>query len=402
MNAARRLVAAPGPMLRVFNPEADDTAHMTPGHVYAPPPAPAEQFAHTTVSRVRSGENRRKSRSAQPDLPGTIDPAAYAMAEALARQFEDRSMSPDEAAAHAVESTLAVYWRDVMKGEKKRTRNTLGNYDNALSLWERYAPTLDQPGWKGWPLGVINSGAIDQFLQAAVEATSTENVRSRWKHLRAILNHAADNGVIPRAPKPGPIPMSNKKTAIFTDEQIAAAYQALRTKPALQVAFVLAINTGMRPVDLFLLRRDAITWSGRQSVTFTARKTGKVQTLPLAEITVRQLARLNSLPVAPYMQDWLFGSLTDVDAKDPERSRTARDRNQEFKDLLAGAGIKVAKPWQVCRATCNERLESIREGAGQFMLGHGTTLNSKSYREPSQLIYEAVNSVSQPFCFCSF
>jgi uncharacterized protein (DUF2062 family) len=37
---------------------------------------------------------------------------------------------------------------------------------------------------------------------------------------------------------------------------------------------------------------------------------------------------------------------------------------------------------------------------GQFVLGHASTLNSVSYREPSGLIYEAVTTLPQPDCFC--
>lgn len=384
MNAARPLPASDRPsFLRVYSP-SDEPADVA--------------TAHTTPSRVRKPKSGRKSKERQGDLLGSIDSEAYALAEALSRQFEARTMTAEEAAAHATQSTLRTYWRDVMKGEKKRARNTLSNYENALSLWERHAPVVDRPKWKGWPIGLINAGVLDAFILAAVQATSAENVRSRSKHLRVILNHAADHGVIPRAPKAGPIPMTNKPAAIFSAEQLASAYGVLKGNGPLQVAFVVAVNAGLRPVDLFRLR-----WvdydSQARTLNFTSEKTDKPQTIPLAAVTCRHIERLKQWSgVSGYM----FHSITDPFADDPERSRQGRARNRGFKQALSIAGINFAKPWQACRATCNERLESVREGSGQFVLGHGCTLNSKSYREPSQLIYEAVNSVPQPPCFSDF
>lgn len=339
--------------------------------------------AHTTTSRVRTETDEK-------------DP--YQAAAELARQFASNQISPQEAAAYA-RRPLADYWRNIVKPEKSaRARNTLSNYANAVQLWERFEP----PAGKrlgGMPISLINDGYAQAWCQAAALHVAPATVNSRWKQLRVILNHAQRNRVITRTPRPEPLSMGTRTTAIFAPDQIDSAYQALRNNVSLQVAFVLALNAGPRPVDLFLLHRDNIVWTGRPSITFTARKTGKAQTLPLADITLRHLARL---PNPPESQGYLFGHLTDVNATDPERSRAARERNQEFAELLRIADIDFRKPWQAARATCNERLESHREGSGQFMLGHGSTLNSQSYREPSQLIYEAVNSVPQPDCFHHF
>lgn len=383
MGAIQQLaVAGPASFLRLYTPPVE---------------VELEPAAHTTASRVRTTKKRSKSKERQLELIQTVSSTGYEQAAALARQFESREMSPETAAAHARESTLAGYWRNVMLADQgDLAKNTISNYRNALNLWEQHSPKLDMPGWAGMPIGLINKGCCESFFAAAAKVVSVETVRSRWKHLHAILNHAANNGVIDRAPNPALPDVDNKPKAIFTDELIAAAYHALKDHLSLQVAFVVAINTGLRAVDLFLLRRDALQLGNRPCLAVTARKTGKAQTLPLADVTVKQLARL---PVHPDMNGYYFGHLTNVEAADPERSRTARDRNDLFKSLLAGVGIEFDKPWQVCRATCNERLESHREGSGQFMLGHGNTLNSKSYREPSKLVNEAVNTVPQPVCF---
>jgi hypothetical protein len=121
--------------------------------------------------------------------------------------------------------------------------------------------------------------------------------------------------------------------------------------------------------------------------------------LAWTQSTVRHLLRLpgRAERVGP-----LFPGRSNPLSHDPERSRPARRRNALVKQLLAGVGLDFEKPWQACRATCNERLESCRQGSGQFVLGHCLTLNSRSYRQPDQLIYEAVNTVPQPACFQDF
>ena len=69
--------------------------------------------------------------------------------------------------------------------------------------------------------------------------------------------------------------------------------------------------------------------------------------------------------------------------------------------LLTDAGItsQFSKPWQAARATCNERLEAVQEGVGQFVLGHSLGLNAKSYRQPSAIIRDAILRVPQPLSF---
>lgn len=372
------------PFPSIFVPPADEISAAT---------------AHRTTSPVRSTKNGRKSKTAQRELFQIVDDAGIAQAEALARQFSDVQMTADQAAEHARRSTLAGYWQDVMRGEKAgRKRNTLGAYKTALGMWERFAPGLDLPGWVGMPIGLVTTPYVQAFFTAAAKCVAPSTINSKWKHLAAIFSHAKRNGVIARVPAPELLTVPTKKTAIFYDQQIADTYAALAGNVPLQVAFVVAINAGLRPVDLFQLAW--VNYDRRaRTLSFTATKTGKPQTVPLAEITCRHIDRLHAWSGS---SAYLFHSIADPLSTDPERSRRGRERNHEFKQLLKSLGIHFVKPWQACRATCNERLESVREGSGQFVLGHGCTLNSKSYREPSQLIVEAVDNVPQPLCFHHF
>ena len=108
------------------------------------------------------------------------------------------------------------------------------------------------------------------------------------------------------------------------------------------------MNTGMRTVDLFCLRRQTCDLDGQSpALEFTARKTGKVQRIPLAPCTVAHVRRL--LKFVP--GDDLFPCF---------RHRTMPTRRNRTKPvigtpsrkaLLLRAGFDFPKPWQACRAT---------------------------------------------------
>lgn len=294
--------------------------------------------------------------------------------------------------------------------------NTLGKDGQALNRWERYSP---RPGdwpeertWEGRPLAWITDQHCTDTVSAMRKDLSGDTVRSTWNHLRVLLNRAVEVRALEKAPEPTWGKASGKRAAkeLYDDQQLTAIYTALAGEIDLQVAFVVSVNAGLRSVDLFLLRWENFSLQrDRPVVEFTARKTGKRQTVPLGPVTVRQLERWRkvsgTLGASPLVGALGFGGLvwpglTDQAAGDPERSRQARARNARMKAVLSGIGIEHEHPWQVGRLTCNERLERWRPGSGQFVLGHSSTLNSISYREPSGLIYEAVTTLPQPAVFC--
>jgi integrase len=230
---------------------------------------------------------------------------------------------------------------------------------------------------------------------------SSETCRSTWRHLRGILNHAVRVRALESTPEPEWSRAEDRQAKeLYTDGQLAAIYESLAAQADLQVAFVVSVNAGLRSVDLFSLRwSNVLLRRERPALEFTSRKTGRRQLVPLGPVTVAQLDRWRRATGVLLDDCMVWPKLTDPDAADPERSRAARRRNARLKAALATLGIEHAKPWQVGRLTCNERLERHRPGSGQFVLGHAATLNSVSYREPSGLIYEAVSTLPQPDCF---
>lgn len=220
--------------------------------------------------------------------------------------------------------------------------------------------------------------------------------QSTWSHLRAIFSRAVQVRAIERVPDPvwPPAIDDAEPKSLYDDAQLGAVYRALHRSTDLQVAFVVAVNCGPRAQDLFGLRWENFALSiERPRLEYVARKTGKRQCIPLAACTVAQLRRWQRAAGVIVTAGEACGLIWPHWQAERARKRATLAR---FKRVLATLGIRHAKPWQVARLTCNERLERHRPGAGQFVLGHSNTLNSRSYREPSGLIWEAVTTLPQP------
>lgn len=298
---------------------------------------------------------------------------------------------------------FVVPLKRLKRADGKISNGTLQKDRQALNRWEKYTRPDDWPEsapWEGLVLGAIDAEDVEDFaLRARSQGElAPATIRSTWNHLRTICNHAWRQGVLSKHLSPEAIDAGDDDVTIYEDDQIERAYRAFDDHRDLQVAYVLGILCGPRTEDLFSLRWSGVRLTERAGPTlvYTARKTGKQHGVPLCDTSVRHLRRL------PRVGPHLFPALTEPGNKDPGKSRTARERNAEIKRRLLSVGITFAKPFQAARATCNERLESHRQGAGQFVLGHALTLNSKSYRRPDKLIRTAINTLEPPPCFRHF
>lgn len=274
----------------------------------------------------------------------------------------------------------------------------------ALSRWEKFSPRPDgwppDRYWPGVPLEYITPRYLEDFLTRLYAECPPGTAKSTWSHLRNILNAAVKVRAIDMSPKPEHIPdPDDGPVRVYREEEIEAVYRSLQEHIELQVSFVLAINAGPRPVDLYLLRwSDFDLTNSKPSFAFSSRKTGKRQSVPLAPITIAHLRRLPSLN----QDDYLFPRCSSPRSKDPEKSTAARARRERMQVCLRRANVEIDKPMQAARATCNTRLERHQTGAGVFVLGHGLSLNSRHYHEPSDMVFDAVTTVPQPACFSEF
>jgi len=384
--------------------------------LWVPPDEGGDEFAHRSNSPVRGlpGGGEDRGADATPFAEGHYDWAAEVAGETEAveipegeRQWFSERYTLRGLYEHDVYGLAAVRRRRV--SDATLAAASAAKDRQALNRWERFSPRPgDWPAgepWRGRPLAWITDQHVTATLVAMRRKLAVTTVRSTWAHLRTIFARAKAVRAIERVPEPTwgrEAPDERAAKELYDDRAIASIWQALAGQVDLQVAFVASLNVGLRTVDLFGLRWESLSLTAdRPCVEFTARKTGKRQTVPLAVVTVRQLQRWRGRQglLFPEGAGLVWPELTDAAAADPERSRPARDRNARFKRAAESVGIRHAKPWQVGRLTCNERLERHRPGSGQFVLGHTATLNSTSYREPSGLIYEAVTTLPQPECF---
>ena len=374
--------AEPLPLFRDDDADNDEPRGLSLYDPDAPPPKPDwEAIAAAEVTRVEIPEAERATFAAEHTLREFYTHPLYGL-EAIRRKRVD-------------DGTLAA--------------GTLAKDRQALNRWERYSPKpagwLDDQPWHGRPLAYITDQHVNDTLGAMRRNPDIRSAtcESTWGHLRTIFKRAVEVRAIENTPKPtwGRGDRADRKAKEFyDDDQLTEVYTALNDQVDLQVAFVVSVNAGPRTVDLFLLRWENLHLTReRPALEYTAKKTGKRHVVPLAAVTVRQIQRRRKHSGVLLDAGLVWPSLTDAGAKDPERSRAARRRNERFKATLTEIGITHEKPWQVGRLTCNERLERHQPGSGQFILGHDNTLNCKSYREPSGLVYEAVTTLPQPECF---
>ena len=300
--------------------------------------------------------------------------------------------------------------------QRSKAQSTLQKDIAALSVWERFcgrpeSVAFDQR-FAGCAIGFVTNAYASEFLTRAIQVRSYAYIQGLWGHLRWMFNEAVRLEIIARPPQPAwprrvTTGTEDLTTIYQTDgsgilETLTLIHKRLSIAPDLQDAFRFANATGMRPIDWSMLRWEQLRLSDRPIVAFNARKTGKAQSVPLAPSTVGMLKRRRSKLLVWHPDTLVFPGLTNPNAHDPEKSAPARRRTALLKWILRAVGLSAItfeRPWQVCRATCNERLERHQGGAGQFVLGHANTLNSRSYREPSGMVFDAVCSLPQPECW---
>jgi integrase len=365
-----------------------------------------------------------------PPISGTAVPAHAPDPAALQAHFLRVAQSHQEAIQPIPEALrlqtretltlLAFYerwmqpWReksvrtgDSKKGTWKKERAALANFDR----WDKTAFPEDWPAgivWPGLPIAYITGPYLDRFLKAMQAATSLGYAQSTWNHLRTVFNFAVKVKALDAAPKPKPLselsPDEEDLFAVtYTVPELGRIYDALAGWPDLQAAWVLGANAGPRSIDLFSLhwqthlRLDAAEGGLSGELTYRAVKTGKTHWAPLAPVTVAHLRQL--LDGKLLAEGPVFRNLTSHRAKDPEKSRAARLRNDLVKRAIQKAGLEVpAKPWQVLRATCSTRLNTHRPRTGKLMI-HGldsNDVNEAHYFDPRALLTDAVRTVPQP------
>ncbi|QDT54602.1 hypothetical protein Pan44_26360 [Caulifigura coniformis] len=321
--------------------------------------------------------------------------------------YQPRHVPPERREHYAATTSLRQFYLDCSEGrwepvgrKKGRSKGTVDKERQALNRWEKYTRPEDWPSNKAWPgpnLAMIETISAEWFSdlydKMLAGGLSNGSVKSTRSHLNVLINHATAVKAILKSPQTRAIENRDLKKRIYTPDEVTkifTVFEAVNHK--LAIAFWVALHVGPRAEDLFTLRKSDVIQDtrGRRLIEFEARKTAKLQAIPISDETWQWIQPLTSGD-SPY----LFHDLTSPQALNPEKSYRARARNSLVKQLLASVGITdVDRPWQIARRTCNERYESHRPGVGEFITGHGKQgVNARSYREPTEAVHEAVRTL---------
>lgn len=383
-------------------------------------PAPALRIWTPEEHREGARESGEDTRSAYPVLP----PRSLFAELAETCQSGPPLVSPEDRQRIRETLTLPAFYRECMSSWREQEvqsgkvkSGTVSKERQALnrwSAWEAESPPEGWPAeapWQGCPIGFLAGGYLDRFYRwMSPPRYAAETVKSTRNHLQAVLNFAVRVGVLDRAPQPSPLELEDADdveedlATVWTEAEIEALYRGMRGQLDLQTAFVLSLNCGARPVDLFLLRweKHVRLRDDPPRVLFRARKTGKKHGIPLHPVTVAHLLRLQREHLCE-TDGLLFPRLTSAVAKDAERSKAARRRTALTKRIMRTCGApEHEKPWQVTRATCCSRLDNCDRTAkaGSWAIGQaetsGTKLGDTFYSNPSSLMTSIIMRAPWP------
>jgi len=154
-----------------------------------------------------------------------------------------------------------------------------------------------------------------------------------------------------------------------------------------RAAIVVLWNCGPRASDVFLLRPEEIDFEKRQ-LRFTARKSKRLQAIPLNETTIAHLRAIWS------SRQFMFPLPKSV----LEGSNGARG---EWKRLQQIAGITPPLTFQALRKTCASLYtEHFGRDVASYLLGHAVPgVTATWYSNPTRQIVHAVNNLPQPESF---
>ena len=323
-------------------------------------------------------------------------------AEARAKLVGD-----DERRGYAERTTIREFYghccagRFDAVGRLSRKPATAEKDVQAISAWERGTRPSDWPAeqvWCGPSLAFIEESSsawlfsVFERMHVGVGLSAGSVNGGIRGALLTILNHAIKVRAIARRPDCERLREEQHLAEIYSEDEVEQTVDQLLVAghDELAVAFLFDLQVGLRSSDLFRATRESIRKDvrGRPLFEIAATKTEKHQAIPLAP-AVMSLINRHCPSSGP-----LFPAYFSEAAKRPSNTKPARRRNDFLKAAQTACGIQRLKPWQCCRATCNERLESIKEGVGQFVLGHSAKgVNARSYRNPTEVVYRTINEV---------
>jgi integrase len=293
-----------------------------------------------------------------------------------------------------------AYFRRSIKSQKKRT---LEAYTNALDHWERLTANPVLP--------LITDDVLEDFREAwarsATHAAATFNKVRR--HLFAILNRCGPRcgrnrrgrGLIREVAYCEELTFEGQPPRIVSHKRLSAIYAAcdVATWPRRKrtgcapadwwrALLVLLFNLGPRTQDAGRLQWEHVSLDQRH-LQFVARKTRKLQFMPLNDVLVWHLRKLQGGP----------SPLVFVGMK------TNRQLYETWKKIQREAGIALGKAFapydfRDLRHTCATVYDEQFPGVAELILGHALRgVTRRHYINPTGRIKRAVERLKQPEAF---
>lgn len=396
--------------------------------------------AHRTITPVRRNQPPEAVPDDRPESVHltAIDPRVIEISAQVA-SANSRLVVPELERPHYAALPLRAWYDCPVYGPRllreaeiaaRRNRTSTAEKDlSVLRAWETHTRPDDWTGdaWPGISIGSITTDYLRDWISRSLQAgLSAGYLSGLCNHLSWMLRVAVEREILPRAPKKPAIGQVAARVGgdvlLASDDDLTVIYevngdilgtldmicQGLSSQAELQTAFILACSCGLRPSDLFSLRWHNFAMvdgvPAFRSVPIKTQRYAKILRIPLADCVWQRLQAMRSTANAE-ASDLVFPSLVNGDCKTPGKSQAARMRNKAMRLAAEAAGFvfpkRRQKPWQIARATCNERLERHSPGIGEFILGHsaGSSVNKKHYRQIWSKAVEAVTTLPQPDSF---
>lgn len=298
-----------------------------------------------------------------------------------------------------------VFEEHVLPDLKHKAAATLQDYLTILSDWERLTDDC--------PAGELSRSKLLEFREALQAERyrhrhrSPATINKKFRFLRPLVRICwpADShnpgglGLCDYFRLPSSLPESKGLPFIFSHDQLNALYraadwQAWPTAEApliWKTLLVLHYSAGPRTYDLLSLEWSDVDfdYKGVGSITFQARKTGKLQRVPLTPAARRHLLALQ--PTASTAR--VFPRF--------ERSNKSTIR-RHWRRLLEAAKIPAGPVMEDMRKTCNTAYNDLSPGVGDYVLGHRLAgVNAKFYYDPTNIVLDAVARLPMPEAFNS-
>lgn len=217
------------------------------------------------VSRPKSPNERKENRE------------TLLLAESIRSRIYSQVLAGDLSFLGGVPSTdLIEYMQSELLKRKPQTAQS----------WISTIKFLKDHAGDSVALSAVDTDFLESFRARLLRTYAQNTASNYFSVIRAALNSAYRDGLIPEkvTEKVRGIPTSTAHRAYLTSDDVTALYRTHCEAPALKIAFLFSIVTGLRFSDVSHLKTDNIVAADEgKALHYRQQKTGKLQYHPISE-----------------------------------------------------------------------------------------------------------------------